>query len=132
MSRRFTLYVLLAMILGVAVGYGVNASVTDPATLKTLAGYFSLATDIFLRLIKMIIGPLVFSTLVAGVAHMGAAGSSLGRIGLRTMAWFIGASVVSLLLGIVMVTALQPGAEAGRDRLFWPKSGVWPPRRRLE
>ena len=121
MSRRFTLYVLLAMILGVAVGYGVNASVTDPATLKTLAGYFSLATDIFLRLIKMIIGPLVFSTLVAGVAHMGAAGSSLGRIGLRTMAWFIGASVVSLLLGIVMVTALQPGAALG---LPLPEAGA--------
>ena len=86
--------------------------VTDPATLKTLAGYFCLATDIFLRLIKMIIGPLVFSTLVAGVAHMGAAGSSLWRIGLRTMAVHR-RLVVSLLLGIVMVTALQPGAALG-------------------
>jgi Na+/H+-dicarboxylate symporter len=110
MSRRFTLYVLVAMLLGIAAGYAVNATVADPAAVKSIAGYLSLATDVFLRLIKMIIGPLVFSTLVAGIAHMGGAGSSLGRIGLRTMGWFLGASLVSLLLGIVMVTLLQPGA----------------------
>jgi len=109
MSRRFSLYILVAMILGIIVGYACNVSVTDPATLKSLAEYFSMATDIFLRLIKMIIGPLVFSTLVAGIAHMGNS-SALGRVGLKTMAWFIGASLLSLLLGIVMVTLLQPGA----------------------
>ncbi len=110
MSRRFTLYVLVAMILGILTGYAVNASVADAATLKSIAGYLALATDIFLRLIKMIIGPLVFSTLVAGIAHMGSSSGALGRIGLRTMAWFLGASLLSLLLGIVMVTLLQPGA----------------------
>jgi Na+/H+-dicarboxylate symporter len=110
MSRRFTLYVLVAMLLGILAGYAVNVSVADADSVKSIAGYLSLATDIFLRLIKMIIGPLVFSTLVAGIAHMGGAGSSLGRIGLRTLAWFLAASLISLLLGIVMVTLLQPGA----------------------
>jgi len=110
MSRRFTLYVLVAMILGIFAGYAVNATVDDAETLKSIAGYLSLATDVFLRLIKMIIGPLVFSTLVAGIAHMGGAGSALGRVGLRTMGWFLAASLISLLLGIVMVTLLQPGA----------------------
>jgi Na+/H+-dicarboxylate symporter len=110
MSRRFTLYVLVAMVLGILAGFAVNATVADADSVKSIAGYLSLATDIFLRLIKMIIGPLVFSTLVAGIAHMGGSGSSLGRIGLRTLAWFLGASLISLLLGIVMVTLLQPGA----------------------
>ena len=110
MSRRFTLYVLVAMILGILVGFAVNVSVADPDSVKSIAGYLSLVTDVFLRLIKMIIAPLVFSTLVAGIAHMGGSGASLGRIGLRTLGWFIAASLVSLLLGMVMVKLLQPGA----------------------
>jgi len=65
-------------------------------------------STIFLRLIKMIIGPLVFSTLVVGIGHMGDA-ATVGRVGAKTMAWFICASIVSLLLGLVMVNILQPG-----------------------
>jgi len=109
-SRGFTLSLVLALILGVAVGYGCHVGVTDPATLKQLAGYFGIATDAFLRLIKMIIGPLVFSTLVVGIANMGA-GAAVGRVGLRTVGWFLFASILSLLLGIVMVSLLEPGRE---------------------
>lgn len=58
----------------------------------------------------MIIAPLVFTTLVAGIAHMEDA-ASVGRIGVKTMAWFISASAVSLLLGLVIVQILQPGAN---------------------
>ena len=58
----------------------------------------------------MIIAPLVFATLVGGIAHMGS-GSKLGRIFAKTMGWFISASFVSLLLGLVMVNLLQPGAN---------------------
>ncbi|MGN6122957.1 MAG: dicarboxylate/amino acid:cation symporter, partial [Sphingomonas oligoaromativorans] len=68
--------------------------------------------DLFLRLIKMIIAPLVFSTLVVGIAHMGDT-SALGRIGARTLGWFLGATLVSLTLGLVMVNLLQPGAHTG-------------------
>jgi len=64
----------------------------------------------FLRLIKMIIAPLVFATLVGGIAHMGS-GAKLGRIFAKTMGWFVSASFVSLLLGLVMVNLLQPGAN---------------------
>ena len=110
MSRGFTLSLVLALILGVAVGYGCHVGVTDPASLKQLAGYFGIATDAFLRLIKMIIGPLVFSTLVVGIANMGA-GAAVGRVGLRTVGWFLFASILSLLLGIVMVSLLEPGRE---------------------
>jgi hypothetical protein len=73
-----------------------------------VASGFTIVTDIFLRLIKMIIAPLVFSTLVIGIAHMGDT-ATLGRIGARTMAWFIGATIVSLSLGLVLVNLLGPG-----------------------
>ncbi len=109
MSRNFTLFILAGMVLGLIVGAACNGMIHDPATLKDVAGYFSLLTDIFLRLIKMIIAPLVFATLVSGIAHMGT-GSAVGRVGLKTLGWFLTASVVSLLLGVLMVSLLQPGA----------------------
>ena len=83
MAKRFTLYVVLAMLLGIVTGTICHAAVTDAAALQALGGYFSIATDAFLRLIKMIIAPLVFSTLCVGIAHMGDFGR-LGRVGLRT------------------------------------------------
>jgi Na+/H+-dicarboxylate symporter len=60
----------------------------------------------------MIIAPLVLSTLVVGIAHMGGTGA-LGRVGVRTLLWFVTASIVSLCLGLVMVHALQPGVGLG-------------------
>ncbi|MBU6373078.1 MAG: dicarboxylate/amino acid:cation symporter [Alphaproteobacteria bacterium] len=108
MSRSFSLYILIGMILGIGTGWAINAYLPTETAAQWADG-FKVVTDIFLRLIKMIIAPLVFSTLVAGIAHMGS-GSAIGRIGLRTMAWFLGASLVSLTLGIVAVTILQPGA----------------------
>jgi Na+/H+-dicarboxylate symporter len=69
---------------------------------------FSLLADIFLRLIKMIVAPLVFSTLVVGVAKLGDI-NSVGRIGGKTLLWFLGASFSSLLLGLVLVSFFKPG-----------------------
>ena len=111
MSGRFTLYILVGMILGILVGYVCNENV-DPAKAKQIAGYFSILTDIFLRLIKMIIGPLVFSTLVVGIVHVGDT-ASLSRIGFLTVGWFLCASIVSLFLGLVMVQWLEPGVGLG-------------------
>jgi len=108
MSRNFSLFILVAMVLGVGVGWWINTH-SAPEQATEIAGYLKIATDVFLRLIKMIIAPLVFSTLVAGIAHMGSA-ERVGRIGVRTLAWFIGASAVSLTLGVIMVTIFQPGA----------------------
>lgn len=70
--------------------------------------WFSLLADIFLRLIKMIIAPLVFSTLVVGVAKLGDI-KSVGRIGGKTLLWFVASSFVSLFLGMVLVNYFQPG-----------------------
>ena len=69
---------------------------------------FSLLADIFLRLIKMIVAPLVFTTLVVGVAKLGDI-QAVGRIGGKTLLWFIGASLMSLLLGMMLVNIFQPG-----------------------
>ncbi|MCU0419972.1 MAG: dicarboxylate/amino acid:cation symporter [Cyclobacteriaceae bacterium] len=69
---------------------------------------FSLLADIFLRLIKMIVAPLVFTTLVVGVAKLGDI-SAVGRIGGKTLLWFVSASLMSLLLGMVMVNLFKPG-----------------------
>ncbi|WP_175756790.1 dicarboxylate/amino acid:cation symporter [Burkholderia ambifaria] len=109
MKNRLTFSIAVGMILGVVAGYACHTHIPDPATLKTVAGYFSIVTDIFLRLIKMIIAPLVFVTLVSGLAGMDS-GEDVGRIGLRSIGWFVCASLVSLSLGLVMANALQPGA----------------------
>ena len=111
MLRRFGNPIVIAMVLGIVVGAACHSQL-DPVAAKQVAGYFSIITDVFIRLIRMIIAPLVFSTLVVGIAHMGDA-SSLGRVGARTLVWFVGASLVSLFLGLIMVNLLQPGRDLG-------------------
>jgi len=145
--NRLTLFILVAMAAGIALGFALNKSyIADEisalekiefsqqqvqpsdslqqASIKeTLATRskelrqsidkklepFSILSDIFLRLIKMIIAPLVFTTLVVGVAKLGDI-SAVGRIGGKTLMWFIGASLLSLLLGMILVkTFLSPG-----------------------
>src|SRR5689334_3452872 len=107
-SQSLTTSILIAMVLGIGVGYMCHEVWPDPRVAKSIADYISLFTDIFLRLIKMIIAPLVFSTLVVGVAHMGDT-RAVGRIGAKAMAWFVGASLVSLLTGMILVNILRPG-----------------------
>jgi Na+/H+-dicarboxylate symporter len=70
--------------------------------------WFSIIADIFLRLIKMIVAPLVFTTLVVGIAKLGDI-KTVGRIGGKTMLWFISASLVSLMLGMLLVNLFKPG-----------------------
>jgi Na+/H+-dicarboxylate symporter len=108
MRRRLGILVTAAMILGVLTGLALNQLLT-PAAAKDAAGELSIITDLFLRLIKMIIAPLVFSTLVVGIAHMEDT-AAIGRVGVKTLGWFVGAGVVSLTLGLFMVQLLTPGA----------------------
>ncbi|ODN64412.1 C4-dicarboxylate ABC transporter [Burkholderia cenocepacia] len=100
------------MVAGIAIGYMVFTSFPDKKAAAEVAGYISLVSDVFLRLIKMVIGPLVFSTLVVGIAHMGDA-ASVGRVFAKSIAWFITASLVSLLLGLLMANLLRPGDNLG-------------------
>jgi Na+/H+-dicarboxylate symporter len=106
--NRLPTLIFIAMLLGVLVGTAAHNMAPDTATAKSIADHLSILTDVFLRMIKMIIGPLVFATLVAGIASMGD-GRAVGRIGLKAMMWFVGASITSLLLGLVMANLLEPG-----------------------
>ena len=106
MNKRFAFLIVLAMVLGVAVGWGCNQFL-DPAAAKKAAELASLLPYIFLRLIKMIIAPLVFTTLVAGIAHMEDA-AAVGRVGVKAIGWFLVASILSLLIGIGMFHLLDP------------------------
>ena len=109
MAKRLTLYILIGMALGLIVGAFLHGTYPkgDPA-LAQWADYLQLLPDVFLKLIKMIIAPLVLATIVAGIAGMGDA-AELGRIGTRALAWFITASVLSLSLGLVLVNLFKPG-----------------------
>ena len=104
--------ILGAMGLGILIGYLIFIEFPDKGAAKEIAGYISIVSDIFLRLIKMLIGPLVFSTLVVGIAHMGDA-ASVGRVFLKAMLWFVTASLVSLVLGLILANLLQPGHNLG-------------------
>jgi Na+/H+-dicarboxylate symporter len=103
--NRLTTYILVGLVLGIAVGYVVNARVADTTGFADL---MALVTTLFLRLIKMIIAPLVFSTLIVGIAKMGDA-KEVGRIGVKALGWFIIASVMSLSLGLILVNLFRPG-----------------------
>jgi len=155
-KSKITLYIFIALVLGVIIGYIYNVHVigdinskisTADASVKnitariitlkdtTTIGYktlkaqklaqvaisgtnntirdnklewYTIISDIFLRLIKMIIGPLVFTTLVVGVAKLGDI-KSVGRIGSKTLLWFISASIISLIIGMIFVNLFQPG-----------------------
>ena len=153
-KSRLTLYIIIGLVLGIALGYVLNKSyvaeenkeliaievsvntineslrnTTDSlvhvkleqekktltksrsvimAALDKKTEPFDLMADIFLRLIKMIVAPLVFTTLVVGVAKLGDI-TTVGRIGGKTLLWFVSASLMSLLLGMIMVNIFKPG-----------------------
>ncbi|WP_267423083.1 dicarboxylate/amino acid:cation symporter [Methylobacterium sp. GC_Met_2] len=109
-GSRLTTMIFIGMLLGIAVGYACSITWPDPQTAKEIAGYIALISDVFLRLIKMIIAPLVFSTLVVGIAHLGDT-ASVGRVGGKALLWFVGASFCSLMLGLVLVNLMQPGVN---------------------
>ena len=116
--NRLTTYIMIALVIGIVVGYLVNAN-TDAAGATSFSDTMSLITTMFLRLIKMIIAPLVFATLVVGIAKMGDA-KEVGRIGVKALGWFVIASLISLSLGLVLVNIFRPG-----DALF--AAGMMPP-----
>ncbi len=117
MAKRLTYYILAGLVLGIVVGWILNGVIQDgtpeaAAKLTQIAHYFSILTTVFLHLIKMIIAPLVLSTLVVGIAHMGDT-AALGRVGIKAVGWFLCARLVSLTLGLILVNLLQPGVGLG-------------------
>lgn len=78
-------------------------------------------------MIKMIIAPLVFATLAVGIASMGDS-KTIGRVGAKTFGWFLMMSFLSLLLGLLMVHLLQPGAGVNLEVPAASASTGWPHR----
>ncbi|MFO7275912.1 MAG: dicarboxylate/amino acid:cation symporter [Pseudomonadota bacterium] len=106
-SKRLTLLIVAGLVLGVGIGYAVHAQ-ASAETATRFAEAAGLLPFAFLRLIRMVIAPLVFSTLVVGVAKMGDI-AAVGRIGGKALGWFIFASLISLVLGLVLVQLFEPG-----------------------
>ncbi len=110
---------MIAMVAGVLLGLWVHYSGT-PAQIDNFSAGIGVLTDVFLRLIKMIIAPLVFSTLVVGIAKLGDI-RSVGRIGGKALLWFMCASFLSLILGLIIMNSLSLGSELN---LPLPPSGA--------
>jgi len=105
-TNRLTTFILIGMVLGIATGYTVFAYFPDSGA--GFAEQVELLTTIFLRLIKMVIAPLIFGTLIVGIAKIGDL-ATLGRIFGKTIGWFIFASLLSLTLGTLLVSFFEPG-----------------------
>jgi Na+/H+-dicarboxylate symporter len=100
-------WIVIAMTAGIITGLWIHHSAGIYWS-EHFSDYMSIITDVFLRLIKMIIAPLVFSSLVTGIAKMGDT-KAVGRIGAKTLAWFLGASLISLLLGLLIMNIVNLG-----------------------
>ncbi len=109
-SNKLTLFIILAMGLGILTGSILHNSGRSAEQLTAIASKISIATTVFLSLIKMIIAPLVLSTLIVGIAKMGDI-NAVGRVGGKTLLWFITATIISLTLGMILVNFFQPGAQ---------------------
>lgn len=118
-ANKLTLFIVIFMLMGILSGAAIHAYAT-PTTISAWADNITLLTDLFLRLIKMVIAPLVFSTLTVGIMRLGET-ATIGRVGGKAMVWFITSSVLSILVGLVIVTFQHPGAGLN---LTVPKEAV--------
>ncbi|HLA54991.1 MAG TPA: cation:dicarboxylase symporter family transporter, partial [Flavobacterium sp.] len=104
---NLTVQILIAMVLGAILGISIHNNCTEDYA-KDFSGYIKMLATIFIRLVQMIISPLVFTTLVVGIAKLGDI-RAVGRIGGKALGWFFSASFISLLIGMFWVNILKPG-----------------------
>jgi Na+/H+-dicarboxylate symporter len=110
MLRRINLttQIMIGMVLGIIVGQLYRSTHPDPEDLKAFSHGIQIFSDIFLRLIKMIIAPLVFSLLLVGIAKVGDF-KTVGRIGLKTIIYFTVAALLAMVVGLIIVNVVEPG-----------------------
>jgi Na+/H+-dicarboxylate symporter len=104
---NLTTQILIAMFVGAILGIVIHNNWSAESA-KEFSGYIKLLATIFIRLVQMIIAPLVFTTLVVGIAKLGDI-TAVGRIGGKALGWFFSASLISLLIGMFWVNLLEPG-----------------------
>lgn len=107
MKLNITTKILLGFVIGVAIGQFLNVSMS-PEAAASISSKFQILSKVFLKLIKMIVGPLVFCTLVVGIAKLGDF-KVVGRIGIKTLLYFYFATILSLIVGMVVVNVTRPG-----------------------
>ncbi len=107
-ANKLTVFIVIFMLAGILTGAMIH-SYASADSITAWSDNITLLTDIFLRLIKMVIAPLVFSTLTVGIMRLGET-STIGRVGGKAMVWFISSSVLSILVGLFIVTLEQPGS----------------------
>jgi Na+/H+-dicarboxylate symporter len=107
-NNKLTIYILVAMLAGGLLGYAVHQK-SSTAFIVSFSVDMNLLTTIFLRLVQMIIAPLVFSTLVVGIAKLGDL-KTVGRVGGKALLWFVSASLISLFIGLILVNYFKPGS----------------------
>ncbi|EKJ8217753.1 dicarboxylate/amino acid:cation symporter [Citrobacter sedlakii] len=118
-ANKLTIFIVIFMLAGIVSGAVIH-SWTSESVITAWAENITLLTDIFLRLIKMVIAPLVFSTLTVGIMRLGET-ATIGRVGGKAMIWFISSSILSILVGLFIVTLEQPGSGLN---LTIPKDAV--------
>lgn len=118
-ANKLTIFIVIFMLAGIVSGAVIH-SYTSESVITAWSDNITLLTDIFLRLIKMVIAPLVFSTLTVGIMRLGET-STIGRVGGKAMIWFISSSILSILVGLFIVTLEQPGSGLN---LAIPKEAV--------
>lgn len=118
-ANKLTICIVIFMLAGIVSGAVIH-SYTSESVIAAWSDNITLLTDIFLRLIKMVIAPLVFSTLTVGIMRLGET-STIGRVGGKAMIWFISSSILSILVGLFIVTLEQPGSGLN---LAIPKEAV--------
>ncbi|AZA99772.1 dicarboxylate/amino acid:cation symporter [Chryseobacterium joostei] len=105
-QNKLFIAIIIALILGVGIGGIVH--VQYPESAEPFSKNIKLLGTVFIRLVQMIIAPLVFTTLVVGIAKMSDI-KMIGRVGTKAMLWFISASLISLFIGLILVNWLEPG-----------------------
>ena len=104
---NLTFQIIIAMLLGAILGIIIHNNY-DTSFTKEFSDKIKILATIFIRLVQMIISPLVFTTLVVGIAKLGDI-KTVGRVGGKALGWFFSASFISLLIGMFWVNILKPG-----------------------
>jgi aerobic C4-dicarboxylate transport protein len=107
-SRRFVTALYVQVLAGIALGVLLGFVAPDYAVAMKPLG------DGFIKLVRMLIAPIIFTTVVVGIAQTGAM-KEIGRIGVRALLYFEVVSTISLIIGLIVVRTLQPGAGFNFD-----------------